>query len=334
MDYSRKTMTVEALRMLRLAPPNLGMHDQIMVSCPFHKDKSPSMTISLSKGIYHCFSCSRSGNIEGLFWDLTHSSLKKTLGMADDPFSNYSFNYIPVEYNDDPMELKETNIEYDHKNIEDAWDNLDCRNYLIKRGISKESSKSMGFKYTSYNKFNGVKYEKRLLIPVYEEGHLLSVEGRRITDDKNTPKVLYPRGSTTQTLFDIDNLRTDKTLFALEGLMDLAVLRGCSVFKNSTSIFGASLTRRQIELLKRFQDNGIVYINDRDRAGENTIKILQESGLRNVRVLSPPKELCGREIKDIGDLPKVGWNVDMLVDRNWFSYLVDLKDYRFLYQEE
>lgn len=325
-------MTTEALRMLRLAPRDMSMHDEIMVSCPFHRDKHPSMTVSLTKGVYYCFSCGKKGNIEGLFWDLTKTSLKKTLGMADDEFSNYSFKYIPQEWDDDPMELKETDIRFDSWRNMDAWENEDCRNYLIGRGITKESSKSMGFMYTDLNWFNGVRYEKRLLIPVYEGGHLLSMEGRTICGAK--PKVLYPKDSTTQTLFDIDHLDRNKTLFALEGLMDLAVLRGCEVFRNSTSIFGASLTRRQIELLKDFQEKGIVYINDNDRAGENTIMMLKQSGLRNIRVLSPPSRLNGMEVKDIGDLPKVGCTVDSLVDRNWFNYMVPLSEYRFRYQED
>ena len=31
--------------------------------CPFHSDKSPSLTVSPDKGIYKCFSCGASGDV-------------------------------------------------------------------------------------------------------------------------------------------------------------------------------------------------------------------------------------------------------------------------------
>ncbi len=32
-------------------------------SCPFHDDKNPSFSVNVDKGLFHCFSCKRSGNI-------------------------------------------------------------------------------------------------------------------------------------------------------------------------------------------------------------------------------------------------------------------------------
>lgn len=152
------------------------------------------------------------------------------------------------------------------------------------------------------------------------------MEGRRIVEN-NEPKVLYPCGTTTSTLFDIDNLDRHKTLFALEGLMDLAVLRSCPLFKNSTSIFGASLTRRQLHLLEEF-DN-IIYIQDLDAAGNKTVEtLLQNSKLRDkVQVLKPPHNdmyFC----KDVGDIPKLGLTVENFVNRKWLNTKVPIVDWK------
>lgn len=40
-------------------------NDQIMALCPFHDNRNtPSFTMSLSKGLYYCFSCCEAGNLQ------------------------------------------------------------------------------------------------------------------------------------------------------------------------------------------------------------------------------------------------------------------------------
>ena len=100
--------------------------------------------------------------------------------------------------------------------------------------------------------------------------------------------------------------------------MDLFVLRGCDVFNNSTSIFGANVTERQISLIKEFKE--FVYIYDLDDAGRNTVRKLKECGLDNAYTLKLPKNLNGIEIKDVGDIPKTGVTLNFLVERKWLKY--------------
>lgn len=47
--------------------------------CPFHKEKTPSFTVSVSKGIYKCFGCGKSGNALGFLMDIEHISFIEAL---------------------------------------------------------------------------------------------------------------------------------------------------------------------------------------------------------------------------------------------------------------
>jgi len=38
---------------------------QLVASCPFHKEKTPSFTVTPSKGLFHCFGCGASGDVIG-----------------------------------------------------------------------------------------------------------------------------------------------------------------------------------------------------------------------------------------------------------------------------
>ena len=317
-DDNRREMTLYAISRLGLksrSPITPNVH-QVMVSCPFHKDKSPSMGIDVTRGVVHCFSCSWSGSIEKLYKDLTNRNLRKELVYIDDPFTSYSSS-LNFQYITDDTRLKDIYINADLSLMRDAYTDPACAAYLRKRGIPESVAKSMGFKYAEEMLINTNKFKNRLLIPVYEEGRLISIEGRRILDNDEV-KVLYPRNSSVNTLFDIDNLDTSSTVYAVEGLMDLAVLRTSDTFKNSTSIFGANITKRQLELLKRFPK--IVYIPDSDAAGEKTVEKLKAAKLGKTYILRIPKKINNIDVKDVGDLTKARIVPQDLVDRNWLSY--------------
>ena len=48
-------------------------------SCPFHNEKTPSFTVSPSKGIYKCFGCSRGGNVVNFIMEHEHLSYPEAL---------------------------------------------------------------------------------------------------------------------------------------------------------------------------------------------------------------------------------------------------------------
>jgi DNA primase len=116
--------------------------------CPFHDDKSPSMSVSPSKGIFKCFSCQQGGNV--FQFVMEHEGLSYPLAikhLAD------KYN-IPIEEEDiDVSELKEESrikdgvfscLEFakNHffERLNESQDGkVVYKPYLIERGINQQT---------------------------------------------------------------------------------------------------------------------------------------------------------------------------------------------------
>jgi DNA primase len=131
----------------------------------------------------------------------------------------------------------------------------------------------------------GTLLSRRLLIPIKENGEVWSVECRDVTreDDK---KVIYPRGCSVNTLFDLDRLDRHKPLVVVEGLMDLVKVR--RVYENSTCTFGIGVTPRQVELLNGF--DRVILLPDSDRGGDEFIVTVADQLERELWVARVPEK--------------------------------------------
>lgn len=296
----------------------------IFVHCPFHTDKTPSMSISIEKGIYRCFSCSRGGSIEGLFKDITGKNLYNTLGIKYDDFIAFPSKILPK-----PQE----------SNFEDYMDDIQIRfnpsqfvnykfvpaavSFLRKRSIPFSVADSMGMMCVSKARINETLYEKRLIIPIKEKNKIVSIEGRDLTGkslvDKSYRKCIYPRKSSVNTLYQVYDLDWEKPIYAVEGLMDLAILRKYPELQNSTTVFGAGITERQLFFIKQMKQ--FIYIPDNDKAGNDTLDFFRKKKLSNVYYLKVPESFEGRPTKDLGDFEVASHGgVGALIKRKWLSY--------------
>lgn len=300
----------------------------ILCSCPYHKDNKPSLGINLDKGIYHCFSCDRKGSITGLYYDIIGNSFYNVYNIANDSFSSFARRTHNLNFEDDGLNLKKKTvyINYDKSKLLPIEDNKECIEYIQKRGIPLELAKKYGFKYAKDTQINTTRFINRICIPVYEDGLLTSIEGRMLSKPINETdrKVLYPKNTSVSTLFDLDNLNFNEDLYACEGLMDLFVLKTCDYFENSTSIFGASLSNRQISLIARCNKR-FIYIPDSDEAGFKTVEQLRRCGLPNIYILPLPEKVNDISIKDIGDLPKCNSSPKELLDKKWLNKIRPIK---------
>jgi DNA primase len=292
--------------------------EQVFITCPAHSDKTPSCSVNIEKGILHCFSCGMSKTLNQVTKEYLGKSAFKILGKHFDEDTEFLNLLNKAKEPEDYKKIPDVNI-----TIDGAMSRLsdDCITYLLNRGISLNVARDFKMRFMDKGSINGTPFSKRLLIPVIEGNRTLSYEGRDITG-RSSKKVLYPSASSVNTLYDIDNLKRDEPLYIVEGLMDLAILREDSYFKNSTSIFGSNPTRRKAALLSDF--NELVWLPDNDKAGKESVsgysKMINLSKTK-IKILPVPAFS-----KDVGDLPK--HNFIILEKRTqWLSKMMSLSQY-------
>ena len=64
--------------------------------CPFHNEKTPSFSVSPSKGLYKCFGCGKAGSAVTFLMDYEHISYTEAL------------KYLAKKYNIDIVEKEES----------------------------------------------------------------------------------------------------------------------------------------------------------------------------------------------------------------------------------
>jgi hypothetical protein len=89
------------------------------------------------------------------------------------------------------------------------------------------------------------------------------------------PKTLYdPNSLCQETLWNIDNLDSIKSLYIVEGCGSVPKIYE-NITTNVTSIFGVSITDAQIEYLNKFPE--VIHIPDYDVAGYNSVDFLNKN---------------------------------------------------------
>lgn len=340
-EYSTGAISIEVLRRILYDSHDLAVLDtltehsgNIMVHCPVHgNDRNPSCSVNISKGIYNCFACGSSGTLSSLYYNQTGRSIKKDLNIASaGPITSWAKpkkQVSTISYD----KLPNTHFQFTEENVISVYDSPAATRYVQSRGFTPFVVQSMGMKYaiSAYAEDNltgkKIYYNNRLLIPVYEQGKLLTMEGRDIFGEKFWEKkmketgkdiayrkCIYPTGSSSNTLYDMEHLDPKKTVYFTEGIMDVAAMRTSARMRNSTSTFGCKITERQYYLLRKFDD--LVYVVNNDKAGWLSLHKMKKSFNKPFKVLLPVEGA-----KDVNDMIMVlHMSIDEAIDKNWLKY--------------
>ncbi len=146
--------------------------------CPFHDEKTPSFSVSASKGIFKCFGCGKGGNAVNFIMEHEHFTYPEALKFLAKKYSIHIEEIIPDAEQQQAIDEKESlfNISaFAQKYFADTLNNSEegkaiGLTYFKERGFTTDTIVKFGLGYcpnkwddfTEYAQKNG--YQKELLI--------------------------------------------------------------------------------------------------------------------------------------------------------------------------
>ena len=292
--------------------------------CPFHKEKSPSFSVSPDKQIFHCFGCGAGGNVFHFISKIENVNFVESMQLLADragitlPTLDNSEDSKKQYLKSKVYEINEIAAQFYHENLYKPT-SKPAQDYVKKRRLDNKTLKAFQIGYAGrYNELyqelikRGYKEEeilassmvlknddgkfvdrfrKRFMIPIRDVREKVIAFGGRVLDDSkpkyiNSPEnIVYSKG---RNLFGLNVAKRNPMdkIVIVEGYMDAISLyqRGIT---NVVASLGTALTEAQGRLLRRYA-NKIIISYDSDAAGQAAtmrgLEILQNLGY-DVRIL-------------------------------------------------
>jgi len=292
--------------------------------CPFHKDDTPSFSVSPEKGLWHCFGCGAGGDVIGFLMKIENISF---IEAAKRLATEAGLSFAAHDGDDSRDELYEINIAVSRwfaENLTDSAAGRRGREYLVGRGYPENTWERFSLGYappgwdhikkrfsTKYGikrlidlgllirKDDGTTYDRfrdRVIFPILDiSGRPIAFGGRSFDGQPkylNSPKTaLFDKGNHLYGLsWARESMQKEKSAVLVEGYTDVISLHLAGI-TNAVGSMGTSLTQGQAHLLSRFVKE-VVISYDRDTAGRMAslrgMQILRNHGL-SVRVVRLPE---------------------------------------------
>lgn len=290
---------------------------EFKANCPFHDEKTPSFTVSPSKGFYHCFGCSAHGTALGFLMEYDHLSFVE----AVDSLATSMGIEVPREESQRPAkrydELFELLVKVDRYFQAQLRENSSAQEYLKARGIDGATAKrfSIGYapagwsavldKFGKSNeaierllatgliirKDNGSHYDRfrdRIMFPIRDgRGRCIGFGGRVLGDEEpkylNSPEtVLFHKGRELYGLFEARQaIRNIEKLVVVEGYMDVIGLARHGI-DFGVATLGTATTDDHLQRLFRLTED-VCFCFDGDAAGRTAAWRALETALPQIR---------------------------------------------------
>jgi len=331
-----------------------------MAICPFHGEKTPSMSFTDNENLFHCFGCKEGGDIYKFVQEI------KGLEFADaveEVASKYSFdlnyekssNFIPKK---ELIEKANLLAHYLHEELMTSDSASKARAFLRGRGLKKEviekfklgwignrekfftdfcKNKDISKKDLQligvYNNTEKQFFVNRIIFPILDQrSNIIGFGGRII--QSNGPKylngpetILYQKSKSLYTVPNFsESAKKENTIYVFEGYIDVmaAYMYGINT---AVATCGTALTNEHLNYLANFKSD-IVLCFDNDEAGFEATKRVLNLNTRKEKALNI-QVIQFRGHKDIGEMLEKG----VLED---FKNLITMKKelVEFLFREE
>ncbi len=321
-----------------------------MALCPFHGEKTASMSFTDEENLFHCFGCKEGGDIFKYIQLINNVEFQESVEIAAD---KYSFN---LTYTDSKFETNQKNLIEQIKKISDLFitnliemkseqaitylknrklDDADIKNYKI--GYAEKDDKKI-IEYCKSNNISDSDFKKlglfsekgnflfknRIIFPITNFRSEVVAFGGRALEDFG-PKYLNSSESSiykkNRTLYFLPNFLKDikKHKFAIivEGYFDVIAFNKLG-YSNVASPSGTALTIQQLNQISKYTDE-IYLCFDNDDAGIDATKRIVEIKNNISKDLNLYTILLPSKYKDISEFYESG-------DKNIKEIVADKKD--------
>jgi DNA primase len=268
--------------------------------CPFHDDKTPSLSVSPEKKIFRCFGCGASGNA------ITFLRKHKNLPFPEAVRFLAGKARIPMDTEEDKKRelfllcLAKAQEEFAAQLRSGAY--RSAVNYLTERGIKPDIQEEFALGYAgsvkdliAALKRSGIKdkhipfgvgllkekeqgvtcpFMGRIIFPITDQRGASVGFGGRTIDSSSQAKYINSPGSLIfnkrKVLFGVKQLRiSNDTVLVVEGYFDVLTLHQAG-FKNTVGLLGTELSAEQMRILETLVRNAIL-IFDGDSGGQSAL---------------------------------------------------------------
>ena len=293
--------------------------------CPFHKEKTPSFSVSPDKQLFYCFGCGKGGTVinyvmqqENLDFVEAVKLLAEKCGMdlpEDDRRTNennlkkrqtiYKINSVSGRFFYDKLfepcgaaardYIKRRQMAQSTVNrfgLGYAPEGNVLLKYLREQGFTDDEIVESGVVGRSENGDIYDRFRNRLMFPIIDIRKNIIGFGGRVLDDSKPKYLNSPETEAFNKSYNLFGLNLSKNsaedyLILVEGYMDVIQLHQHGI-NTAIATLGTALTPEQARIIKRHKSE-VIIAYDSDEAGQKAthraIELLNDEGLR-VRVLT------------------------------------------------